>query len=138
MQAYSASSLKMSDSASEILPEEKSDLKEKVKFECPECSKSFKTTKQLKRHTTNEHLRDDAFQCPLCPKRFREFCHLGIHIRLGHHDDSDIAVTQEFSCFECAEMFPESEGLKNHMKANTYALALRLIDLNLILQLLKF
>ena len=108
--------MKMSELAEENSADNKSGIKEKIKFECSECSLPFKTSKLLKIHTKAEHFREDAFLCPMCPKTFREFCHLGNHIRMAHNDDTAVPFTQEFPCSECPEIFPESEELKNHMK----------------------
>jgi uncharacterized Zn-finger protein len=50
---------------------------------CPQCSKYFSTSKDVRRHLVT-HTRDRAFLCEFCPQTFARNDHLQRHYKTNH------------------------------------------------------
>ena len=76
---------------------------------CSQCSKSFKTLTELKRHTISDHS-NRAFPCPQCPHKSKTKDKLDRHM-LSH------SVTREsFQCLHCQKKFVFKNSLKKHLE----------------------
>lgn len=82
-------------------------------LQCPECSKTFRTTKQLHLHRLRRHTAGDReFLCPLCSKAFHVLKDLRRHMQTHNP-----AGTHE--CPVCHAKFKTESTLRSHMKSNS-------------------
>ncbi|CAH1105947.1 unnamed protein product [Psylliodes chrysocephalus] len=84
--------------------------KEKPKFSCDSCPRSFYVLSHLKRHMIS-HTGEKMYQCEQCYKKFTEPQHLKRHL-LVH------SGVKAFQCDFCFKKFTEKSHLKSHMKNN--------------------
>lgn len=82
-------------------------------FPCPECSKTFRTQKQLRLHGLRRHTTGDReFLCPFCSKAFHVLKDLRRHVQTHNP-----AGTHE--CPVCHSKFKTESTLRSHMKSNS-------------------
>ncbi|XP_050523135.1 zinc finger protein OZF-like [Daktulosphaira vitifoliae] len=79
-------------------------------FECNECSKSFMSNADLKRHKY-VHSGMKPFKCNICLKSFSQRISLTIHLRI--HTGEKV-----FKCGKCLLLFSRSDRLRAHAVSN--------------------
>ncbi|OXA45027.1 Zinc finger protein 26 [Folsomia candida] len=86
------------------------DLKQGRKWECPKCSKSFKTHGDLNRHIAR-HDPDGNVKCEVCGLLSKNRVALSSHVVRIHSN------RKRPSCNTCHRMFSNSTNLREHIKA---------------------
>lgn len=81
-------------------------------FECPECSKKFKTLRQLSWHKKTHEKPLTDVRCPQCEKTFKNMISFKTHMKL--HRGS-----KKFPCADCPKAFYTKAKLMEHMNSHT-------------------
>ena len=77
---------------------------------CPQCNKSFKNLKRLKKHNKTVHLEPEKFKCTHCGKGFATNNNRRTH-ELFH------SKTKNFPCSLCDQSFYTDSSRKSHCSA---------------------
>ncbi|XP_031625511.1 zinc finger protein 782-like [Contarinia nasturtii] len=79
-------------------------------FFCEFCTKLFATKYALKKHTDEQHAKEEkSFKCGLCAKRFRSKSSLSAHKRMHKNEMPD------FECTLCGKQFRWKSNFKAHL-----------------------
>ena len=78
-------------------------------IKCSQCTKSFKTLTELKRHTISEHS-NRPYACPHCPHKSNTKDKLDRHL-LSHS-----TPRESFQCEHCEKKFVFKNSLKKHLE----------------------
>ncbi|KAH3716079.1 gastrula zinc finger protein XlCGF57.1-like [Dreissena polymorpha] len=90
---------------------EENKCKQKDRFTCSECERSFKRLSAFEKHKINGKC---VFVCEFCNKKYtsQTYSHYMLHMKYHTNDKSHI-------CSECGKCFVEAHNLRKHMLRHT-------------------
>jgi uncharacterized Zn-finger protein len=86
--------------------------KKKIKFQCPYCSRSYKTEPNFRSHLRLTHENDKKFTCDTCGNSFKEARHLAVH--MNTHLPADQRYVH--ACVVCNKKYSSIFSLRSHVK----------------------
>lgn len=78
-------------------------------FQCPHCSKSFMTDRNLSDHVRLHS--GELFSCDICGKEYTKRAQMVLHKQVSHEG-------KRFPCEHCGAVFARPNGVKRHIKDN--------------------
>lgn len=87
--------------------------KQKKKFKCEICQKTFMRPSALKVHV-RIHNGEKPFQCTYCPRSFSQSGNLTVHLRMHTGE-------KPFTCPVCFKAFSQSNTLKVHIRSHMHS-----------------
>jgi hypothetical protein len=94
----------------DIINDEEDEDPSQLKFMCGACGYVSKTSTDLSKHLTEEHIKGKSFHCTFCGYKFATF------LKKQNHEKKVHLTAKKFACDKCPRKFSSQRHLNLHMK----------------------